>query len=366
MEGSGSKTDGFLKAACNRLASIEVLSPRELYDRLDDMGYVGQEDARRSLCLMAYRHVRRLKDIFLEKVPADMAPPKSTVLMIGPTGTGKTHMVELLFERIMKIPVVSVDMTCFTETGYMGRSVGEFTSELLDKAKGNRVWAMMGICIMDEFDKLAGASSNARFAGQGTTKDVSGFGVQRELLKMIEGGAYPATRDGLSPSGTYGAPLHTRHVGFVACGAFSGIKEIAVRERGGTFGFTPGCKPDDTGGVAYQLDDQDVASVEVFQRYGFLPELIGRFNSIVRFSPLGAGELREILTRNVLPGFGQEFRREGLELSVPQDVMDSIVDNAVMRKTGARGLSLQVTQFVENMAFERFGENRRDNVECVA
>lgn len=347
--------------AVKKLIRIRSRSPRELYDSLGQAGYVGQESTRRSLCLMAYRHVRRLKDKWLGVVPYQQLSPKSNVLVIGPTGCGKTHLAELLFGQLIGVPVTTVDATGFTKSGYVGRSVSEILGQLVEAAGGNPIWATMGICILDEFDKLAGATSNARFAGEGTTKDVSGYGVQRELIRMIEGGLHPVAWGERFFPGTMMPTMTTDDIGFVACGAFSGIKELAVLEKGGNFGFKPANSKSGQAGLAYSLAESDIASVEVFQRYGFLPELIGRFTSIIRLAPLDRRVLREILIRNVIPRFAAEFEREGLKLPVPGKLINQMVKDATECKTGARGLVLQLTQHLEEQAFESFGRQPSQN-----
>ena len=311
---------------------------------------------------MAYRHTRRLKDHFLKNIPLDKLPPQSNVLMLGPTGCGKSHLAELLFGKILQIPVVSVDMTAFVETGYMGRYVPEILFDLLNTAQGNLYWAKMGICVLDEFDKIAGAGSNIRYGGGGTTKDVSGYGVQRGLLKLIEGGRHQVTsKEPWGPqSDDY---IETDCIGFVACGAFSGIKELAMVEQDSDFGFRPSRKDNRSGGIAYKISPNDLSSVEVFSRYGFLPELIGRFSSIVHLNPLSKKDLMTILRKNVLPKYEQEFQREGQKLSLPKKIMEEIVEKAIERRTGARGLSLLLTEYFENQAFECFGQDSGENTE---
>ena len=350
------------RMALTNLRSIVDWSPKELYKHLDHMEYVGQEEARRRLCLMGYRHIRRLKDHFLKNMPLDKLPPKSNVLMLGPTGCGKSYLAELLFGQILKIPFVNVDMTGFVETGYVGRYVSEILFDLLNVADGNPYWAKIGICIIDEFDKIAGAGSNISFGGAGTTKDVSGYGVQRGLLKLIDGGLHEVESRG--PWGHQSEDsMETDCIGFVACGAFTGISELAANEHGSDFGFKPSRKHTRAQGIAYELSSNDLTSVEVFSKYGFLPELIGRFNSITHLHPLGRKELMEILKKNVLPRYKQEFKREGQKLSVPKKVVEEIVINAIERKTGARGLALLLTEYFERQAFDCFGQNIEDNID---
>ena len=346
------------RKACRKLSAIKDRSPKELYEELNRIGYVNQKSAKKTLCLYAYRHIRRLKDKYLNRVPENKIPPKSNVLMLGPTGCGKSYLAELLFSKLLGVPVTTVDLSSFTECGYVGRSVCDILSQLIGAANGNAIWATMGIVIMDEFDKIAGSSSNIRYAGAGTTKDVSGFGVQRELLGMVEGGSHSISPEGQISLGSPTISIKTDDVGFIGCGAFSNIKEISMLERGGHFGFGANAKHNNTGGIAYHLDENDT-DVEVFQRYGFLPELIGRFNSIVRLSPLNSEQLKTILIKNALPQFQEECRREGLTLSIPDEIIDIIVQKAIERKTGARGLIFHLNQYLEDKAFESFGQNKR-------
>jgi ATP-dependent Clp protease ATP-binding subunit ClpX len=226
---------------------------------------------------------------------------------------------------------------------------------VLEKAgSGNTAWSKMGICVLDEFDKIAASDSAARFSGGGTNKDVSGFGVQRQLLKMIEGGRHTVSTGG--PLGPHsGMSMDTDHVSFVACGAFSGIKELAKKQQAPAFGFNTSGRAKEDSTIAYQLDSEQPVSVEVLSRYGVMPELVGRFNSITVLSPLDAQTLSAILLKNVMPAFEQEFSREGLDLQIPASVIDDIVHKAVARRTGARGLAIEMTDYIEQRAFELFG-----------
>jgi ATP-dependent Clp protease ATP-binding subunit ClpX len=278
--------------------------------------------------------------------------------MVGPTGCGKTYLTELLFGKILELPVTSIDMTGFTETGYVGRQVSEILYSLQNSANGNKAWAGMGVCILDEFDKLASARSVARFSGGGTTKDVSGYGVQRELLKLIEGGKNP-----VSSGGPYGPQsnefIETSCISFVACGAFSGINDLTVKQRPSNFGFKRSNVYHNTGDTESELEQTEIKAIEVLNQYGFMPELLGRFNSIVTLSSLERSVLEVILKQNVLPAYISEFSREGLELEVSAEVLDNIVNNAVSRKTGARGLATELTEYIEDKAFNTFGANYR-------
>ena len=332
---------------------VPLLSPVEISNELEQLGYKGQIDQRRALSLMAYRHVRRLKRIYLDGESPNDLPPKQNVLMLGPTGCGKTFMVELLFQHILNLPTVIVDITSFTESGYIGDDVRTILTRLMLNANGSQHLAECGVVCLDEFDKIASSSSNARFAGQGTTKDVSGYGVQRELLGMIHGADVVVAMDyGFSE---YGRRLQvsTHNIPFIACGAFSGMDEL-LRENRSNIGFRNAPGED-----LSQLTLDEVGS---FQKFGFLPELIGRFSRIISFPKLSTETLKQILTENVLPQFSNEFRGEDLELIVSEAALDHLVARSEKRDTGARGLQTELVAAVERAAFDTFMQKRNARV----
>jgi ATP-dependent Clp protease ATP-binding subunit ClpX len=336
------------------IAGLPLPAPAEIAAEIARLGYRGQDEQRRALALMAYRHVRRLKRIHVEGVRPGELPPKQNVLMIGPTGCGKTYLVELLFRHFFKLPTVVVDITSFTEAGYVGDDVRTILTRLIAAADDDTYIAECGVVCLDEFDKLASAGSSARFAGQGTTKDVSGYGVQRELLAMLESSTVSVPMDyGFSAFGQR-AEVSTRDIPFIACGAFSGLDEL-LRERRAGIGFR--------GAADAEQDALTLDEVAVFQKFGFLPELIGRFARIVTFPALPRETLRLILCENVLPQFQREFRGEGLQLTVTDAALDHLITRSEKRGTGARGLHTELITAVERAAFETFA--RTANAEVI-
>jgi len=328
---------------------LPLISPVEIAEELELAGYKGQSRQKATLALMAYRHVRRLKRIYVEGEQRENLPPKQNVLMVGPTGCGKTYLVELLFDRLMGIPTLILDATTFTERGYVGDDASTMLTRLIERAHGEVALAACGVICLDEFDKLASSSSNARFAGQGTTKDVSGHGVQRELLTMIDGTDALVPMDyGFSGHGPR-LELSTKDIPFVACGAFSGL-DLSRNQTTKPIGF---------GAVTgIGLESGEIPDVTVFQRYGFMPELIGRFTQTVCFPALDKGTLGTILLENVLPRFQNEFRSEGIDLRVTNEALSHIVDQSASRGTGARGLQTELIGIVEYAAYEMFMQNR--------
>jgi ATP-dependent Clp protease ATP-binding subunit ClpX len=344
---------------------LPVLPPKQLFARLAEAGYRGQDAARRAVSLMAYRHVRRIKRLHEAQVPRELVLPKTNYLFLGPTGSGKTHLVELLFAGVLKLPTVIVDITTYSETGYVGQDPSTIVTRLLHAADDNPLVASIGIICLDEFDKIASGQNNAIFAGAGTTKDVTGMGVQRELLKMLEAGEVVVPTE-LTHS-TYGdhVVMSTADVTFIACGAFSGFREV-VRRRGGaagTIGFGQGTGAAGRKGkadaetIAVSLAADEVEDVANFQAYGFLPELIARFSRVVPFLPLDAATLKEILHASVIDKLKREFADEGFELVIEEAVLDHVVGESIARQTGARGLASILTRHIESVAFDTFADH---------
>ena len=335
-------------------------SPRDMFEQLEDHGYRGQLEARRALCLMAYRHVRRVKRIYLDGVDRRTLSRKSNYLLAGPTGCGKTFLVEQLFDRILKLPTALVDITTYSETGYVGQDPSTILTRLLHAAEDNPMLAAIGIVCLDEFDKISSGQNNAVFAGAGTTKDVTGMGVQRELLKMLESSEVVVPLE--LTHNAYGdhVVMSTGDIAFVAAGAFSGFHQLASRRAArANIGFGRDgaltSRAADAEAIAVDFTAEAVENVANFQAYGFLPELIARFTRVVPFRALDSSTLKDILRGDVVDRMVREFADEGFELAVDEEVLDHVVHDAVRRETGARGLASTLTRHLETVAFDAFG-----------
>jgi len=338
---------------------LPIIPPKKVHAKLDELGYRGQEEARRAVSLMAYRHVKRIKRVYLDGAKREHILPKANYLLVGPTGCGKTHLVELLFQHILKLPTVIVDITTNSETGNVGQDPNTIITRLLHAADDNPMLASIGIICLDEFDKIASGQNNAIFAGAGTTKDVTGMGVQRELLKMLESGEVVVPLE-LTHS-TYGdhVVMSTADIAFIAAGAFSGFQQVA-RRRGTVdrIGFGRDKKSGQgIDQIAISFTAEEVENIANFQAYGFLPELIARFTRFVPFKALDKGTLKDILRNNVVERLTREFEDEGFKLIIGEDVLDHVVADSLRRETGARGLAAILTRQIEDVAFENFADH---------
>jgi ATP-dependent Clp protease ATP-binding subunit ClpX len=339
---------------------LPVVSPKATFSRLEELGYHGQDEARRAVSLLAYRHVRRIKRIYLEGVKREHLLPKTNMLLLGPTGCGKTYLVELLFQHILRLPTVIVDITTYSETGYVGQDPSTILTRLLHAADDNPLLASIGIVCLDEFDKIASGQNNAVFAGSGagTTKDVTGMGVQRELLKMLEASEVVVPLE--ITHSTYGdhLVLSTADIAFVAAGAFSGFHQV-VQSRGTVdrIGFERQKRARKvTHAIAHSFHSDELDDLGNLQTFGFLPELLARFARFVPFQALDAPTLMAILRTNVVARVIREFEDEGFELSVDEDVLRHLVAESLKRETGARGLVSILSRHLEDAAFESFAE----------
>jgi ATP-dependent Clp protease ATP-binding subunit ClpX len=339
------------------IRDLEATPPQQLDRALQALGYRGQDPARQALCLLAYRHIRRVLRLHRDQAPAESLTAKFNYLLMGPTGSGKTHLTELLFNRVLRIPSVTVDITAYSETGYVGQDPSSMLTRLLHASQNNPLLASIGVICIDEFDKLSSGANNAMFAGAGTTKDVTGRGVQRELLKMLEGADVEVSTELTHSSYAERIVLSTRNITFIACGAFSGFKTLIAADNGNlSIGFDRDQQASSPEAIAARFTQDEVERTAYFQRYGFMPELIARFTRVVPFAPLDEDTLIRILEDNVIQGFVSEFASEGVDLEISAEVKRLIVHENLRKETGARGLSSILTRHLEKVAFTLFGQ----------
>jgi ATP-dependent Clp protease ATP-binding subunit ClpX len=317
---------------------------------------VGQEGAVKAVALWAFRHVLRLRQVYLEEVDRVRLPPKNNMLFVGPTGCGKTYLVELLFRDVLHLPTVIVDVTAYSETGYVGQDVATILTRLVYAAEYNPLLASVGVICLDEFDKIASGQNSAVFAGAGTTKDVSGLGVQRELLKMLESAELPVPAEITHSEYAPRMMISTRDIVFIGSGAFSGLKGLIERSGAERIGFGREATTGDPERIAVSYTAEEMDTIRHFQSYGFLPELIGRFQRIVPFRALEGGELSSILRTTVLERYRNEFALQGIALEVDEAVLQRIVKRSLHMETGARGIEAAFIRHLEDAAFEAYSQ----------
>lgn len=326
---------------------IKLLKPKEIKDRLDEY-IIGQEKAKKTISVAVYNHYKRIRSLSNEK--AEMQYSKSNVLLLGPTGSGKTLIARTLAE-VLDVPFAIADATTLTEAGYVGEDVENIILRLVQNADYDIARAEQGIIYVDEIDKIRKTTGNVSI-----TRDVSGEGVQQSLLKIVEG-----TIANVPPKGGRKHPnqeyikINTQNILFIVGGAFVNLDKIVAKRLGkGVIGFDTkqqdrAFDATETNYLLSKVETEDLVE------FGLIPEFVGRFNSIANCNELTLEDLVEILVKPknaIIDQYIALFAEDGVELSFTEEALRAIAEKAKKSDTGARALRMIVETLLMDLMYE--------------